>query len=224
MTTERKDAVRRFWDARPCGTADVTGADEGTPEFFDALDARRYALEPFIERFARFAEQAGRRVLEIGCGTGGDLLRFARAGAHVTGVDLSPHSLALARRRFALAKLEADLRVADAESLPFPEARFDLAYSWGVLHHTPDTARALAEVRRVLVPGGRACVMLYHRRSLFASRRGSATASAAGGPGGAWPSCSPPTSRVRARRPTPWARPGPCSPAPGSPRCGRRRS
>lgn len=168
MSHELKEAVRRFWDERPCGTGDVAGVAEGSAEFFDALDARRYLLEGFIERYARFADQAGRRVLEIGCGAGGDLLRFARAGARVTGVDLSPHSIALARRRFELVGLPADLRVADAEALPFPDGRFDLVYSWGVLHHTPDTPCALAEAARVLAPGGRACIMLYHRHSLFA--------------------------------------------------------
>jgi ubiquinone/menaquinone biosynthesis C-methylase UbiE len=163
-----KEQVRRFWDARPCGTGDVAGAAEGSPQFFEALDARRYRLEPFIDEYARFAEQRGRRVLEIGCGAGGDLARFASAGAFATGVDLSPRSLALVRRRFDIAGLPVDLRVADAEALPFPDVTFDLVYSWGVLHHTPDTGRAIAEAFRVLVPGGRACVMLYHRRSLFA--------------------------------------------------------
>lgn len=165
---ELKEAVRRFWDAGPCGTGEVAGPAEGTAAFFEALDARRYALEPFIARYARFDAWAGRRVLEIGCGAGGDLVRFARVEAIVTGVDLSPRSLALTRCRFELAGLPADLRVADAETLPFPDASFDLVYSWGVLHHTPDTPRAIREAWRVLVPGGRACIMLYHRRSLFA--------------------------------------------------------
>lgn len=168
MSQDLKEQVRDFWDTRPCGTADVRDVPEGTEEFFAALDARRYALEPFIERYARFSARAGRRVLEIGCGTGGDLLCFARAGALATGVDLSSHSLALARRRFELAGQKADLRVADAEALPFAERSFDFVYAWGVLHHTPDTARAVAEIHRVLVPNGLACVMLYHRRSLFA--------------------------------------------------------
>lgn len=168
MSVDLKEAVQRFWDAGPCGIGEVRGPTEGTAAFFEALDARRYTLEPFIGAYARFEAWRGRRVLEIGCGAGGDLARFARAGAIVTGIDLSPRSLALTRRRFELAGLEADLRVADAEALPFPDGSFDLVYSWGVLHHTPDTPRAVREVGRVLVPGGRACVMLYHRRSLFA--------------------------------------------------------
>jgi ubiquinone/menaquinone biosynthesis C-methylase UbiE len=163
-----RDAVRGFWDAHPCATGDVPGADEATPEFFQALDERRYSLEPFIEPFAAFREQVGLRVLEVGCGTGGDLFRFARAGARTIGVDLSRTSLDLVRRRFDLMGRAARVILADAESLPFFDESFDLVYSWGVLHHAPDPARAIAEVHRVLASGGRARVMLYHRHSLVA--------------------------------------------------------
>jgi len=168
VTEALKRAVQAFWDAKPCGTADIADARAGTREGFRALDARRYALEPCIEASAAFERQAGRRVLEIGCGAGADLMRFAQAGARVTGVDLSPVSLDLTRRRFEVFGLTADLGVADAENLPFQDASFDLVYAWGVLHHTPETARAAAEVFRVMVPGGSARIMLYHRRSLFA--------------------------------------------------------
>lgn len=161
------DEVRRFWDATPCGSADVSAHRKGSEAFFRALDDRRYGLEPFIELYARFTEQSGQRVLEVGCGPGSDLARFARAGGVVTGVDLSPGSLALARQRLALEGLTARLVVADAEALPFRDASFDYVYSWGVLHHARDTPRTVVESYRVLGPGGRACVMLYHRRSIF---------------------------------------------------------
>jgi ubiquinone/menaquinone biosynthesis C-methylase UbiE len=168
LSAPAKDLVKQYWNRTPCGTADVTGAEEGEEAFFASLDDRRYALEPFIERFARFGDRAGRRVLEIGCGAGGDLLRFASGGAVVAGVDLSHHSAALARRRFGLSGLAGVVAVADAEQLPFADRTFDLVYSWGVLHHTPDTGRAVMEAHRVLRSGGEAVVMLYHRRSLFA--------------------------------------------------------
>ncbi len=163
-----RDAVRGFWDAHPCATGDVPGIDDATPEFFRALDERRYSLEPFIEPFAAFVEQAGLRVLEVGCGTGGDLFRFTKAGARAIGVDLSMTSLALVRRRFDLVGQPACVTLADAESLPFPDGSFDLVYSWGVLHHAPDPARAIREVHRVLIDGGLVRVMLYHRHSLVA--------------------------------------------------------
>ena len=163
-----KQAVQEFWDAKPCGTADVVQARAGTMDGFRALDRRRYTLEPCIDAFAAFERQAGRRVLEIGCGAGADLMRFAQSGARATGVDLSPASVELTRRRLDAFGLSADVRVGDAERLPFPDGSFDLVYSWGVLHHTPETARAVAEGFRVLAPGGSARIMLYHRHSLFA--------------------------------------------------------
>jgi len=104
-------------------------------------------------------------VLEIGCGLGTDGAQFAQAGAHYTGVDLTDAAVDLARKRFEIFNLEGEFRVADAEQLDFPNESFDLVYSHGVLHHTPDIAAAIAEIRRVLRPGGQAKVMLYHRDS-----------------------------------------------------------
>jgi SAM-dependent methyltransferase len=159
-----KAAVRDFWEARPCGSSHAT-APEGTGEYFAQVERRRYELEPFIPRFADFAAADGRRVLEIGVGLGTDLVRFARAGARVTGVDLTEHSIELARRRLALEGHAGELLRADAERLPFADGSFDVVYSWGALHHTPDTSRAVQEAVRVLAPGGRLCAMLYGRRS-----------------------------------------------------------
>jgi SAM-dependent methyltransferase len=105
-------------------------------------------------------------VLEVGVGLGTDFVNFVRAGAEATGVDLTEASVAAVGERLALEGLEADLRVADAESLPFADGEFDLVYSWGVIHHSPDTAAAVREIHRVLRPGGRARVMIYKHRSL----------------------------------------------------------
>lgn len=166
-TVAAKEFVRSYWDAKPCGTGEVRGF-EGTLASFQAIEERRYRLEPFIKTFARFEEQRGVRVLEVGCGVGTDLLQFARAGAEVYAVDYSPRSVDLARRQLALYGLEGDIQAGDAEELPFEDNSFDLVYSWGVIHHTPDTARAAREIVRVLRPGGAARVMIYHRRSLVA--------------------------------------------------------
>jgi ubiquinone/menaquinone biosynthesis C-methylase UbiE len=160
MTVRReptKDDVRAFWEQEACGE-----------RYGDHQERLRYELEPEILAFADFGSSAGRRVLEIGVGMGADLVRFARAGADVSGVDLTERAVSIARERLARAGLTGDVRLADAESLPFHDASFDIVWSWGVLHHTPDTAEAIAEACRVLRPGGRLRVMLYHRRSWFA--------------------------------------------------------
>ena len=104
-------------------------------------------------------------ILEIGCGIGTDGAQFAKAGADYTGIDLTEAAIDLARRRFAVSGLNGEFRVSDAEKLGFPGDSFDLVYSHGVLHHTPDIEAAVSEIRRVLKPGGRALVMLYHRGS-----------------------------------------------------------
>ena len=162
-----KQEIRSFWEDDPCGAARAD-ATEGTPEFFAQVAAARDELEPFIADYADFASTRGRRVLEIGVGVGSDFIRFVRAGAVATGVDLTEHAIALVRRRLELEGLSADLQQADAEHLPFPDGSFDVVYSWGVLHHTPDSDRAIAEAQRVLKPGGRLCVMLYARHSWLA--------------------------------------------------------
>lgn len=161
---QTKGAVRSFWERTPCGSWDAS-APEGTREYFDQIERRRYELEPFIHRYARFGETRGQRVLEIGVGLGSDHVQFARAGAELTGVDLTVRGVELVGRRLALEGLESELQVADGERLPFEDASFDVVYSWGVLHHTPDTPRAVREAVRVLRPGGRLCAMVYSRHA-----------------------------------------------------------
>ncbi|MCJ7655637.1 MAG: class I SAM-dependent methyltransferase [Dehalococcoidia bacterium] len=164
---KEKKSVQQFWDTTPCGTGDINIEPE-TLKYFEAISKRRNKLEPFIADYAQFNRWAGKRVLEVGCGAGSDLLRFAKAGALITGVDLSPRSASLAKTRLRLYNCAGSVLVADAEQLPFKTDSFDLVYSWGVLHHTPDTERAIKEVHRLTKPGGSICIMLYHRHSLVA--------------------------------------------------------
>ena len=161
---ELKERVRVFWQAHPCGTK-FSDAEIGTPEFFERVEAHRYEKEWHIPAAADFQNTRGLRVLEIGCGMGTDGAQFAKAGANYTGIDLTDAAVELARKRFQVSGLKGEFRVADAERLDFPDASFDLVYSHGVLHHTPDIEAAVREIHRVLKPGGRALVMLYHRGS-----------------------------------------------------------
>ena len=167
MIPKEKELVRQYWDDVPCGTGSIT-YPEGSAEYFEAIAENRNRLEPFIADYARFDKWAGRKVLEVGCGVGSDLLRFARVGAQVVGIDLSPKSVFLAKSRLHAYNCRGDVLVADAEKLSFKDNEFDLTYSWGVLHHTPNPARAIQEIYRVTKPGGEICIMLYHRHSLVA--------------------------------------------------------
>jgi len=161
---ELKERVRAFWQEHPCGNK-FTDAEMGSREFFDRIEAHRYGKEWHIPAAADFAGARGLKVLEIGCGLGTDGAQFARSGADYTGIDLTEASIELARKRFELSGLQGEFRVADAEQLGFADGTFDLVYSHGVLHHTPDIEAAVREIHRVLKPAGRAIVMLYHRGS-----------------------------------------------------------
>ena len=159
-----KQAVRDFWNAASCGENLYLHGE--TRESYQDQSRQRYALEPYIIPFADFAGSRGKRVLEIGVGLGADHQRFAENGADLYGIDLTDRSVEHTGRRLAALRLVSKLGVGDAERLGFLDGFFDIVYSWGVLHHSPDTQRAVAEVWRVLKPGGSARVMIYHKWSL----------------------------------------------------------
>jgi ubiquinone/menaquinone biosynthesis C-methylase UbiE len=160
-----EDASRHFWTGGQPGLR-FASADVGSREFFAEVETRRYSLEPHILDVVRFERWTGRDVLEAGCGIATDGARFARAGARYTGLDFSPAALELARRRFELESLSGRFVQGSVVELPCEDESFDLVYSHGVIHHVPDTQRAVDEFYRVLRPGGTALVMVYHRGSL----------------------------------------------------------
>ena len=165
---ELKSSVRNYWQAAPCGTPDVIDLEE--ERRLIELERIRDEREPFIADFARFSDWKDRDILEVGCGTGTDLLRFARAGARCSAIDLTAAGVELAGKRLLAEGFAANLRVGDAERLPFDDESFDFAFSWGVIHHTPDTEAAAREILRVVRPGGGFCVMVYNRHSLLAAQ------------------------------------------------------
>ena len=169
IRTATEQEVRDYWEVRPCGASHAS-APPFTKAYFDEIERRRYAVEPYIRDFAEFPKWEGRRVLEIGVGAATDFVNFARCGARLTGIDLTPAAVEHARRRLELEGLEATVLVGSAEDLPFPDGSFDLVYSYGVLHHAAHPDRTFREVRRVLAPGGEARVMLYGRHSWTAYR------------------------------------------------------
>jgi SAM-dependent methyltransferase len=159
-----KAAVAAHWQTEPCGVRGITHVDRQA--FFRQLKVERYAYEPHIERFARFADGCGKRVLEIGVGAGSDYINWLRAGSHAVGMDLTEAAVKLTLEHAHCECQSPTLTRADCESLPFRAQSFDIVYSYGVIHHSPNTAGAVAEIHRVLKTGGVAKVMIYHTPSI----------------------------------------------------------
>jgi ubiquinone/menaquinone biosynthesis C-methylase UbiE len=166
MASELKDDVRQFWDAASCGEI-YASRDADAQAFYESHRARRYELEKYLPDFAQFGDFAGKDVLEIGVGMGADHAEIAKASPRsLHGIDLTPRAVQHTAERLRLLGLHTVVNVADAERLPFDDASFDRVYSWGVIHHSPDTQGAANEIFRVLRPGGTARVMIYHTHSL----------------------------------------------------------
>jgi SAM-dependent methyltransferase len=156
--------VREYWN-RHIHDLEITAHPVGSPGFFADLDQYHFEKLHHLLRLVRFDGYAGRRVLEVGCGAGTDLARFAKGGARVSGVDLSSSAIALARQNFEQQRLQGDLREADGEYLPFASDTFDLVYVHGVVQYTTNPERLVDECRRVLRPGGEAVFQVYNRIS-----------------------------------------------------------
>lgn len=158
------EAIRAYWDSH-IHDLEIATSPIGTPDFFRELEDYRYEKLAYLPGLVNFDAYAAQNVLEIGCGVGLDLLRFARAGAHVVGIDLSPVAIELARTNFRSHGFQSELAVMNGEALEFPENHFDLVYAHGVLQYTADISAMLSEIRRVLKPGGCAILMVYNRIS-----------------------------------------------------------
>lgn len=156
--------VRSFWNTEACGTHFVEHASD-EKDFFEKFREYRYRTEWHIPLLVPFAEAKGKKVLEIGTGNGAEGVMFALNGARYTGVDLTDAALEATRKHFAVMGLTGTFQKENAEHLSFADGSFDWVFSHGVLHHTPNTQTAIDEVYRVLRPGGRAIIMLYHKHS-----------------------------------------------------------
>jgi ubiquinone/menaquinone biosynthesis C-methylase UbiE len=158
-----KLAAVECWTADPCGSVE---GEPGTRVYAERLVATRHSYAPWMAEVLGYRETDGLDVLDVGCGQGIDLIGYARAGARVAGLDLTPRHVELAQAHLAALDLPGTVVEGDAEQLPHSEGTFDRVSSNGVLHHTPDLHAALREVHRVLRPGGETRIILYNRRSL----------------------------------------------------------
>ncbi len=162
------DEVKAYWNARPCNLRH-SQQTVGSKEYFDEVEARKYFVEYHIPEFAEFSRWNGKKVLEIGCGIGTDTVNFARSGAKVTAVDLSETSLKLARQRAEVFELQDKITFiqANAEELScyVPVEKYDLVYSFGVIHHTPHPEKVIAEIRKYMDRDSTFKIMVYYRNS-----------------------------------------------------------
>lgn len=163
-----KIEVQRQWDRDPCAADTVTDVPRDTLKYYRAIREHRYEVyAPWMPQAMAFSEWRGKHILEIGVGLGSDHYMLAKGGNRMTALDLSREHLKLTKRHLNLEGLDTDAIYGDAETIPFEDNCFDMVYSFGVLHHTPDTAGAFREVYRVLKPGGVALIGVYHKYSFF---------------------------------------------------------
>jgi SAM-dependent methyltransferase len=165
---EPREAGRRFWSDQAPGLKWLPGSNRlpVSRERYEAIRTTRYRLEPHLDELAEFGHHPGHVVVEVGCGIGTDGTRFLEGGARYIGIDSSDTAVRTARATFDLLQLDGAVVSADATSLPIRSGTVDFVYSNGVLHHIDETQAAVDEICRILRPGGRCVVMLYHRSSL----------------------------------------------------------
>ena len=139
----------------------------GSKEYFDIILSQREKYIYYFETMTTYLKGSpSSQLLEVGCGMGTDTIVFERNGFNVTGIDLTPAHITLAKRLFDIYNARGSFIQGNAERLPFPDNSFGSVYSFGVLHHTPKTQTAIKEIHRVLMPKGRAVIMLYNKRTL----------------------------------------------------------
>jgi ubiquinone/menaquinone biosynthesis C-methylase UbiE len=160
-----KRAAIELWTCDPCEARSATG-EPGTASYLTSLLAARRAYAPWMADELDYAGSRGRRVLDVGCGQGIDVVEYSAAGAEVHGIDLTPRHVELARKHLTASRLPGVVQLGDADAIPFPSGSFDRVSSNGVLHHTPTIETALLEILRVLRVGGQATVIVYNRGSL----------------------------------------------------------
>jgi len=158
------EEVKKYWDDRPCNIKHSPDP-VGTKKYFDQVEQRKYFVEPHISKFAQFSRWKNKKVLELGCGIGTDSINFARNSAYFTCVEISKKSLDLCEKRFKIYGLRARFFEGDVETLNtfLPQEKYDLIYSFGVIHHTPNPEKVFEEIKEYCHPNTEIRIMLYSK-------------------------------------------------------------
>lgn len=160
------DDVKKYWNKRPCNILH-SSKEIGTKEYFDEVERKKFFVEPHILSFTQFETWKDKEVLEIGCGIGTAAINFAKHGASYTGIDLSEESLNLTKKRFEVYNLNGNFYCHNAESLTqvLNNKKFDLIYSFGVIHHTPNPSKVLCEIKNLMHKDSIIKIMIYAKNS-----------------------------------------------------------
>jgi SAM-dependent methyltransferase len=166
MNNATIDDVKNYWNTRPCNIRH-SKSEIGTRQYFDEVEHRKYFVEPHIPGFADFKKWEGKKVLEVGCGLGTDAVNFAREGADYTGVELSIESMKLAEQRFEVFGLKGRFINVNAEDLlsQLQGEKFDLVYSFGVIHHTVNPSKVIADIKQLMTDSSEFKLMMYAKDS-----------------------------------------------------------
>ena len=163
---EYKQQTVSNWTEAPCGSS-YSDSEPLTLDYFEEIEKHRYRTHPWIYEAIQAFDIQYKEVLEIGFGMGTDHLNMARRGGRMHGIDITPRNLEVTNSRFKLYGLETNLITGDAENLPYPAGSFDFVYSFGVIHHSPDTQKIIMEIHRLLKSGGKCYITVYHKNSIF---------------------------------------------------------
>ncbi len=162
--TERTQAV---WGTKPAGHTHASQETPGTKQYFEQVLKGRFTHEHYwLAEFVDYSAWKHKKVLEIGCGAGYDAFMFANNGAQYTGIDLTPQNIVLTQKHLDYYNLSASIIQMDATQLTLQE-KFDLVYSFGVLHHIPDIELALQNIHQVLADDGQFYCVVYNKNSVF---------------------------------------------------------
>lgn len=163
---EYKKQTQIHWTSAPCGVS-YSDKEFMSKHYFEEIEKHRYGTHPWILENIKKFDLENKKVLEIGLGMGTDHLSMARQGGIMYGIELTPQNLIISKKRLEMYGFNSELLIGDAEYLPYPDNSFDFIYSFGVIHHSPDTQKIISEIYRVLKPGGQCWITVYHKTSLF---------------------------------------------------------
>jgi 2-polyprenyl-3-methyl-5-hydroxy-6-metoxy-1,4-benzoquinol methylase len=158
------EEITNYWNNQPCNIKH-SNKEIGSKEYFEEVTKRKYLVEPHILEFANFSKYRNKKVLEIGCGIGTTAQSFMENGSIYEGIDISEKSINIAKKRLDIFNLTGKFSVQNIEEY-LSNVKYDLVYSFGVLHHTPNIKRAIDNIYDLLEEGGEFKLMLYAKNSL----------------------------------------------------------